>query len=422
MMSILNRKIIYWLLLAVVIGQLPVGCARVDISSPADGTDQRLLLGALSHIDNEYVEPVDSRPLVYAAIRSMMATLDPHSSFLTPAEFKALLETTHGEFGGVGIEVTWHNGELVVVAPLADTPAGRAGIVSGDRILEIDGEPVPADINQVVARLRGVSGSVVTLLLQRSGQSQPIRISLVREQIHAESVSARFVAPGVGYLRVRHFQEHTDSELHAALASLKRQGGGEFTGLILDLRDNPGGLLDQAVKVADLFLERGVIVSTKGRDSASDFKFMAHQNGTEPFCPLLVLVNERTASAAEIVAGALHDQQRAVLIGVRSYGKGSVQKLIELADGSGLRLTTAHYYTPAGVSIQGHGIDPDLPVSQQIEASAISDHAAADRGRQVPVSKKVTGAVPVGADKQLQKALDVLNNWPPTDMKTIGAE
>lgn len=419
---LLFRTLVRGLLPAVAMMLIQAGCALPDAPVRSVGKDQRLLTEAFTRIDNEYVTPVDSRALVYTAIRSMMQTLDPHSVFFTPAEFRALQDTTRGEFGGVGIEVSWRDGELIVDAPLAGTPAARAGIVAGDRILTIDGKPVPVgDINQVVVLLRGKPGTVVTLTLQRRGQAQPIQVSLRREEIYPESVTARFVAPGIGYLQVRLFQGHTDSELRAALDTLGKKGGWP-NGLILDLRGNPGGLLDQAVKVADIFLEHGVIVSTKGRDPQSDLKFMAHQKGTEPKCPLVILVNEGTASAAEIVAGALHDQKRAVLVGTRTYGKGSVQKLIELADGSGLKLTTAHYYTPSGVSIQGHGIDPDWAVSQQIVASSPAHSSGQGSGRQNSALRTEGVNSSDARDQQLQKALELLNKGSLTGAKSAAVE
>jgi len=414
-MSVIFRSVVRWFLPVIITGQVLAACANPDPAALAAGQDQQLLTEALTRIANEYVDPVDSRELAYSAIRSMVQNLDPHSSFLTPAEFRALQETTQGSFGGVGVEITWRDGALYVVKPLAGTPAGRAGIRAGDRILQIDGKPVPAgDIHQVIELLRGPPGTTVSLSLVRSDQRQPIQLTLVREQILAESVTTRFVAPDIGYLHISQFHSRTDDELREALALLKRPGKDLFSGLILDLRGNPGGLLDQAVKVADVFLERGVIVSTRGRDPESTLKFMAHQHGTEPGYPLVVLVNNGTASAAEIVAGALRDQGRAVLIGTRSYGKGSVQKLIGLVDGSGLRLTTALYYTPKGDSIQGHGIDPDLVISPLAGGSDPPVIAIEGQSRRAldSVSAAGTESVPLGNDAQLQHAVELLQNWP----------
>lgn len=370
----------------------------------APDADQLLLDEALAQVRRHYVEPVDSKLLVYQAIRGMIGGLDPHSSFLTPEEFKAIRATTNGAFGGVGVEVAWRDGELVIGAILAGTPAAASGLLVGDKIMAIDAVAVSGlAIDQVAALLRGKPGSTVALKVQRRSGPQPLVVELVRAQIHVASVYWLLIPDGIGYLRIERFQQRTDSDVVAAVEALQRQKGGLLKGLVLDLRDNPGGLFDQAAKVADLFIERGLIVSTQGRSAGSAMKIMAHQQGTIVAAPMVVLINEGTASAAEIVAAALQAHERAQVVGRRSYGKGSVQTLIALADGSGLRLTTASYYTPKGVSIQAHGVVPDVHVARHEQANAAAVPPADHR-----VNDKKTDSV---ADAELAQAIALLRSW-----------
>jgi carboxyl-terminal processing protease len=302
---------------------------------------------------------------VYGAVKGMMRTLDPHSDFMTPTEFADMRADTDGEFGGVGIEINDDGGVIVIVEPLAGAPAAKAGLLPGDRIIAIDGVPTKTRPGaETSSRLRGRPGTTVKLTVERKGWEGAREMTLQRELIHVKAVEARLLEPGIGYLKIKQFQERTDDEVVAALTRLKADSGGALTGLVLDLRGNPGGLLDQAVKVSDLFLDGGVIVSTVGRNGKKLEEEYAREAGTYLDFPMVALVNGGSASASEIVAGALQDHGRALLVGTQTFGKGSVQSVYELADGSGLKLTVARYFTPSGRSIQEKGITPDVIVDQ----------------------------------------------------------
>ncbi len=358
------RILLGLLLLAVL---LPFAPGR-GLAAPADETRDdyhqlRRLTDVLGLIRSSYVEDVPIDHLIDGAIEGMLASLDPHSGYMPPEVFEEMQVDTLGEFGGLGIEVTMEDGVLTIVTPLEGTPAFRAGLQPGDQIVKIDDQLTKGmDIMEAVRLMRGEAGSSVHLTVARPGQEGLVEVSLVREIIKIHSVKARLLDNGVGYVRLAQFQEHTAEDLHAALGDLLREAEGPLTGLILDLRNNPGGLLEQAVAVADAFLTEGLIVYTEGRDPESVLKFSARDDGDEPECPLVVLINSGSASASEIVAGALHDHGRALLMGTRSFGKGSVQTIIPLEGGAGLRLTTARYYTPSGISIQARGIQPDVVV------------------------------------------------------------
>jgi carboxyl-terminal processing protease len=322
----------------------------------------------LSYVENNYVEQIDERKLIYGAAKGMVHTLDPHSAFMTPDEFADLQADTEGEFGGVGLQIDdGDNGVPVVVEVLSDTPAARAGLQPGDRIVKIDGAVTAGrDGGESTARLRGKPGTPVIVEIERknpSGYDAPRAVSITREIIRVTAVDTMALAPGLAYVRIKQFQERTDQEVVAALEAHKKQYG-KIDGLVLDLRGNPGGLLDQAVRVADLFIASGVIVTTRGRGNKKLEEETAHDGGTYGGFPIVCLINGQSASASEIVAGALQDHGRALLLGTRSYGKGSVQSVIPLEDGSGLKLTIARYYTPNGRSIQERGIDPDVEVEQ----------------------------------------------------------
>lgn len=319
----------------------------------------------LSYVENNYVDRVDGETLVYGAIRGMLANLDPYTLFLSPDEYREIQADTSGEFGGLGIEIAARDGALVVVAPIDDTPAARAGLVSGDRLLAIDGESTKGmGVATAVRRLRGAPGTRVTLRIFREGFTEPRDLVLQRDRVRVASVESRLEPGGVGYVRIKSFQDRTDVHLAKALDELKRHNGGPLSGVVLDLRNNPGGLLDQAIRVADRFLLEGVIVTTQGRGPAQRDEERAHPVDTEPGYPLVVLVNGGSASASEIVAGALQDHRRAVLLGSKTFGKGSVQSVIDLEDGSGLKLTVARYHTPSGRSIHETGIEPDVRVEE----------------------------------------------------------
>ncbi|NOQ51944.1 MAG: PDZ domain-containing protein [Desulfuromonadaceae bacterium] len=353
-----------------VIACFVVGCGVFSGVATADDKENyqslELFTDVLSIIRKSYVEEVDLTELVYGAIRGMLVTLDPHSGFLTPEMYRDMQDDTHGEFGGLGIEITMKDGVLVVVSPIEDTPADKAGIMAGDQIVKIE-EHFTKDLEmmEAVRLLRGPKGEAVTLSIIREGFLAPKDFTIVRGIIQLQSVKSRLLDDGYGYVRLSQFQVRTGSDLQNHLQQLKKENAAELKGLILDLRNNPGGLLDQAVAVADRFLAKGLIVYTEGREVGSQLKFSAQSQETEPDYPLIVLINGGSASASEIVAGALHDHDRALLLGEPSFGKGSVQSLIPLGDDSGLRLTTARYFTPSGISIQARGIIPDIVVPQR---------------------------------------------------------
>ena len=314
----------------------------------------------------EYVEPVSDRTLIENALNGMLSGLDPHSSYMNAKAFRDMQVQTRGEFGGLGIEVTQENGFVKVVSPIDDTPAARAGIKPGDLILALDGQTVQGlSLNDAVDKMRGPPDTKITLTVKREGVNDPLEIAMKREVIHIQVVRSHLEGGDVGYIRLTSFNEQSDPALRKAIASLKQQAGDKLKGIILDLRNNPGGLLDQAVAVSNDFLNRGEIVSTRARHADDSQRWNAKPNGDlVGGLPLVVLINNGSASASEIVAGALQDQRRAVLVGGRSFGKGSVQTVIPLQGNGAMRLTTARYYTPSGRSIQGLGITPDVPVQE----------------------------------------------------------
>jgi len=329
----------------------------------------KVFTDVLAIVQRDYVKKVDNKKAVEGAIKGMLATLDPHSGYLDPDFYKDLQVQTKGEFGGLGIEITIKDGLLVVVAPMEGSPAESAGLRAGDAIVKIDGR-FTKDFSLVdaVKRMRGSKGTPIILSVYRKGVPDLIDIRIVRDNIQVRSVKSRFIGDGIGYVRVSQFMEKTFDDLKAALKRLEQQNGGpEFKGLILDLRNNPGGLLTQAVKISDLFLSDGVIVYTDGRIESQRQKFYAHARGTEPNYPMVVLINGGSASASEIVSGALQDAARAIVIGSQSFGKGSVQTITPLENGGALTLTTALYYTKSGRSIQVTGVKPDLEVQAPTE-------------------------------------------------------
>jgi carboxyl-terminal processing protease len=315
----------------------------------------------LSLVQANYVDDVNSKELIYGAVKGMLETLDPHSSFMPPDAFREMQVETQGSFGGLGIEITVKDRMLTVVAPIEGTPADRAGIHPGDRIIKIEGQfTKDMTLMDAVRRLRGPKGSKVTISILREGQAEPFDVTLVREVIEVKSVRDKDLGDGIYYTRIASFQERTAKDLERALEQAQKSG---TTSLILDLRNDPGGLLNQAVAVSDMFLDKGqLIVYTRGRQKDQDLRFTAEHAGGFPKLPMVVLVNGGSASASEIVAGALQDWKRAVILGTKTFGKGSVQTVIPLSDGSGLRLTTAKYFTPKGRSIHGSGIVPDIVV------------------------------------------------------------
>jgi carboxyl-terminal processing protease len=375
-----------------------VALAGADV----DGTYKKLRMFSqvLTYVQQSYVDEVDADELVYDAVQGMLTGLDPHTAFMRPMEYEKLREDTAGEFGGLGIEVGLRAGVLAIEVVHADSPGAHAGLRPGDVILAVDAESMRNKSLEVSVRLmRGVPGTRVVLTVERAGWDRPRDIPLVRRQVRVPSVDGDDLGAGIAYVRIRAFQERTDAELAQVLADARKraraQGRAQPVGVVLDLRDNPGGLLDEGVRVADRFLEAGIIVTTKGRNPRNTEKESATAEGTEPDYPLVVLVNEGTASASEIVAGALQDHERAVVVGSRTFGKGSVQTLFGLDDGAGLKLTIARYFTPSGRSIQDVGVIPDLPV-------------AASEG--LPAG--LTGAERTRSDPQMAAAVDVIARWP----------
>jgi carboxyl-terminal processing protease len=381
----------------------------------------------LDMVEKNYVEPVDSDKLMQGAINGLMKSLDPHSSFMTAAMYKELEVETRGSFGGIGIEITLLKDVLTVVSPIEDTPAYNAGVKAGDQIIRIDGKSTKdITIMEAVSKLRGPKDTQVTITIMREGMAKPKDISIVRSIIKIRSIKTKTFDDHIGYIRISSFQERTGDDLKKALREIEAKVN-PLKGIVLDMRNNPGGLLNQSVEVSDAFLKKGVIVSTRGRSKSMESKAVAKDDGNEPTCPLIVLVNEGTASAAEIVSGALQDNGRALVLGTQTFGKGSVQTVIPLEDGAALKLTTAKYYTPKGRSIQAEGIAPDIvikPVKQAEEKEPkepLENHLLRERDLQGHIkSPKETEDKPeevkkepddLAKDNQLKNAIDILRSW-----------
>jgi carboxyl-terminal processing protease len=315
-------------------------------------------------VEKNYVDEVEPKTLIENAIQGMVSSLDPHSSLLTPEAYKELQIDTHGEFTGIGIHVTMRNNLVTVISPIEGTPAYKAGIKAGDKIVKVDGTQTE-DLRDAVKRMRGPKGTEVKITVIREGEPKPLDFSLIRDVIPIHSVKATQLQPGYGYVWVTHFRENTYDDLVAELEKLESQGT-PMKGLVLDLRDNPGGVLDQAIRISDLFLDDGIIMTSKGRHKRHNRTYSANDEGKSRNYPMVVLINGGSASASEIVAGALQDQKRALIIGTTSFGKGSVQAIENLRDGYALKYTIARYYTPSGRSIQAKGVEPDIAVTHQI--------------------------------------------------------
>ncbi len=406
----------------------------------------------LAIVQKNYVEPVSTKKLIDGAITGMLASLDPHSAYLTPDLYRDLEVETRGSFGGLGIEITIRNNVLTVVSPIEDTPAYRAGLKSGDQIIKINDDfTKDMTLTEAVKRMRGPKGSKIKLTIHRQGVNELFTVTLARDVIKIKSVKSKAV-DGYGYVRVSTFQEGTDEAVEQAIEDFEKKDHGHVKGLVLDLRDNPGGLLNQAVKVSDDFLDGGLIVYTQGRLESQQQKYFSHKKKDFQGFPMVVLVNGGSASASEIVAGALQDQKRAVVVGTQTFGKGSVQTILPLDDHSALRLTTARYFTPNGRSIQAVGITPDVDVeepkptlaalelegaevdqNEEIHESDLPHHFqnGQDQGGKKPGDKGSKGesgapessektppsAAKPGAEKekqkdvQLDRAIDILKHW-----------
>ena len=368
----------------------------------------------------EYVEKPDENKLVQSAINGMLAGLDPHSSYMDPSSFRDIQVQTRGEFGGLGIEVTMEDGLVKVVAPIDETPAAKAGVMANDMIIKLDDEQVHGlTLNQAVEKMRGPVNTKLKLTIMRKGQDKPIDVTIVRDVIRVKSVRSHSEGDDVGYIRITLFNEQTTDGLKKAIADLTSQlGADKIKGFVVDLRNNPGGLLDQAISVSDAFLDKGEIVSTRGRNAEEIQRFNARPGDLTKGKPIIVLINGGSASASEIVAGALQDQKRATLVGTRSFGKGSVQTIIPLGAGNGaLRLTTARYFTPSGRSIQAKGVEPDIEVLQEVpddlKARTEAEGEASLRGHLKAEGAEESGSqsyVPPDEkdDHALKEALDLL--------------
>lgn len=378
----------------------------------------------LDMVQKNYVEQIESKKLIEGAINGMMKSLDPHSTYMTSDMYKELEVETRGTFGGIGIEITIKKDVLTVVSPIEDTPAFHAGIKAGDQIIQIDGQSAKdITIMEAVKKLRGPKDTKVTITIMRENMTKPKDYMITRDIIKIKSIKSKIYDDHIGYIRIASFQERTADDLKKEIKNITAKNGA-FKGLILDLRNNPGGLLNQAVGVADVLLKSGIIVSTKGRTKSMETKSMAKDDGDEPICPIVALVNEGTASAAEIVSGALQDNGRALVVGTQTFGKGSVQTVIPLEDGSALKLTTAKYYTPNGRSIQAEGITPDIIVKhiRPSEDKELTDEHLRERDLKGHIKQKKENSTnsdeslkkekdALSQDNQLKSAIDIIKSW-----------
>ena len=396
-------------LLLVLTLSLGGGVASKGNDTAATYENLRLFTEVLSIVQSQYVDEVPPKDLIYNAIKGTLRGLDPHSSFLDPEMYKEMQVETSGSFGGLGIEITLRDDVLTVVAPIEGTPAYRAGIQPGDRILKIEGlSTKDMQLADAVKRMRGKPGSKITITIVREGWTEAKDFVITREQIRVQSVKNNQLEPGIEYIRLRQFQEQTANDLDTALEKYTKDG--KIQGLVLDLRNNPGGLLTSAVEVTEKFLEPGkLVVYTEGRVRNQNMRFSSNAKHAYTEFPIVILVNQGSASASEIVAGALQDWGRAVVLGTQSFGKGSVQTIIPLSDGSGLRLTTAKYFTPKGRSIHGKGITPDIVVEgPKTTAAASAEGATPGPAPATPNPATETPQEQLKRDPQLQRALDLL--------------
>jgi carboxyl-terminal processing protease len=432
----------------VVIG--PIVAAWAQDGSRAETYRLLNLFGdVFERVRAEYVEPVNDRDVIENAINGMLQGLDPHSSYMNPRSFRDMQVQTRGEFGGLGIEVTMENGFVKVISPIDETPAARAGVRPGDLITHLNGNPVQGlTLQEAVDQMRGERGTALRITIRREGEQRPIELSITRDVIRPQVVRFRLEGSDIGYIRVTSFNEQTEVGLRRAVAALRQQAGQNLRGIVLDMRNNPGGLLEQAIQVSDDFLEQGEIVSTRARRQEDAQRWNARPGDIAQGLPIVVLINSGSASASEIVAGALQDHRRAIVMGTRSFGKGSVQTVMPLPGNGAIRLTTARYYTPSGRSIQATGIEPDIEVlAARADANAPQRDREADlrralrqqgqgqpapQGAQIPplnlpggVAERVQRQPAEGAaafdparpetDFQLQQALQLLRNLAAAD-------
>ena len=435
-----NQHVKLWMVMVAAVVFWTIGAGFFgDLAAKSDETYEGLKIFAdvIQLIEKEYVDDVESKELIQNAIQGMVQSLDPHSSLLPPEAFEDLQIDTKGKFTGIGIHITMKDGFVTVISPIEDTPAFKAGIMAQDRIVKVDGKTVK-DLRQAVNMMRGPKGTKVSVTIMRPGEKEPIDFELIRDVIPVVSVKALNLKPGYGYIRLSQFSGSTTRELEAALSKIE-SGTDPLKGLILDLRDNGGGLLNAAIHVSDLFLEDGKILSIKGRNKKSTKEYAAKPDSVNRNYPMVVLINGGTASASEIVAGALQDQNRALILGTTSFGKGSVQTVETLRDGSGLKLTIARYYTPSGRSIQAKGIEPDIVLKHKrldtkelqeeglLKEKDLLNHLEAEPGKKVdpqsdtkkPKSETREMEFRVGplnlerlqTDNQVMRALEILNSY-----------
>jgi len=394
----IDRKYMLSLIVGVILGTAIGICSSVladkeatSASVPFD--ELRAFSEVFGRIQKDYVEPVPDKKLIEDAIRGMLSGLDPHSSYLNSEQYEELRVGTTGRFGGLGIEVGMENGFVKVIAPIDDTPASTAGVKAGDLIIRLDDQPVKGmTLGEAVKVMRGEPGTDIVLTIVREGEDRPFNVTITRDIIKIRSVKNKLLEPGYGYVRISSFQSSTGKQLKKAINKLIEDNGNALEGVVLDLRNNPGGVLNAAVEVSDAFLKDGLIVFTGGRIKNSEMKFKATPDDILDGKPIVVLINAGSASASEIVAGALQDHKRAIIMGEKSFGKGSVQTILPTSNGGAIKLTTARYYTPSGRSIQAEGIEPDIALSRLrleiLEHSPINPVKEADLSRHLENGKK----------------------------------
>lgn len=417
-------------MLGVFIGTCSSVFADLDKGEPANETEVipfeelRTFTEIFGRIKRDYVEPVSDKKLLEDAVRGMLSGLDPHSAYLVPEEYQELKEGTTGQFGGLGIEVTMENGFIKVVSPIDDTPAQRAGIKAGDLIIRLDDQPVKGmSLVDAVKKMRGEPGSAILLTVVREGEETPLKFTLTRAVIKIKSVKSRVLEKNYGYVRISSFQSGTGESLLEAISSLKKENGGNLKGLVLDLRNNPGGVLNAAVEVSDAFLKSGLIVYTEGRIENSEMRFNASPDDVIEGAAMVVLINAGSASASEIVAGALQDQKRAVIMGEKSFGKGSVQTILPTSNGAAVKLTTARYYTPSGRSIQAEGIEPDIALApiklESLEKSEFAPVKEADLSHHLGNGKEKKDGATKKMDTQESEEILELKDYPVYEALTL---